>query len=91
MVATGRVLHMSLMAITREGDNAGKTTVCLVVNGLPHRDYKVTKPVGEHSAGTIFATPFEVGLGSVINFMVTRTDTLAVATVVSALFELDLE
>ena len=71
MVATGRVLRMGLMAITHEGDNAGKTTVCLVVNGLPHRNYKVTKLVGEHSTVTIFATPFEVGLSSVINFMAT--------------------
>ena len=91
MVAAGRVLRMGLMAITREGSNAGKTTVCIVVNGLPHRDYKIAKPVREHSAVTIFARPFELGLGSVINFMATQTDTSAVATVVSALIELDLE
>ena len=82
---------MGLMAITREGANAGKTTVCIVVNDLPHRDYKVAKPVGEHSEVTIFARPFELELGSVINFMATRTDLLVVGTVVSALIELDLE
>ena len=71
MVAAGWVLCMGLMAITSEGGNAGKTTVCLAVNGVPHRNYKVTKPVGEHLATTIFARRFEVELGSVINFMAT--------------------
>ena len=91
MVATGRVVRMGLMAINCEGGDARKTTVCLVVNGVPHCNYKVTKPAGEHSAVTIFTRPFEVRIGSVINFMATRTDTSTVGTVVSALIEIDLE
>ena len=89
MIANGRVLRMGLTAITRVG-NAEKTTVCIVVNGEPQRDHKVSKPEGEYSAAIIFGRPLEVGLGDVLNFMPTRTDTGAVATVVSLLIELDM-
>ena len=58
---------------------------------MPPRDYKVTKVVGKHSATTIFARPFELRLGSVVNFMVTRTDASAIGTVVSVLIEIDLK
>ena len=88
MIANGRVLRMGLTAITHVG-NARKTTVCITVNGEPQRDYKVSKLEGEYSAATIFGRPLEVGIGSVLNFMPTQTDTGAVTTVVSLLVELD--
>ena len=75
MVTSGRFLRMGLLAITREVNNTGKTTVCLLVNGEAQRDYKVTTSEGDHLAATMFGRALEVGFGSVINFMPTRTDT----------------
>ena len=88
IITPGRIVRSGLVAKTREGLNSGRFIVCVVVDGKAKRDYKVAKPEGKPSAVTIFRQPLDVRVGSIINFMSTRTDAEAVAVVVSLLFEL---
>lgn len=97
MMSAGRILRMGLCATNANGFAAGKTTVTVMVDGEANRDYKVSKTEDSRSAFTVFdgssedkTTPLEVSPGSVINFMSTRADPKATATVVSLLIELDL-
>ena len=89
MTFSGRVLCMGLVAVTGEGHAAGKTTACIIVNGVAHREHKVEKLEGVRSAATIFANPLQLLINDVINFMPVRTDPRAVSYVVSCLIELD--
>ena len=90
MMTPGGILRMALGAKTNDGIDVGKTAFSVVLDGKAQYDYKVTEPENQHSAITTFKQILELRLGRVIYFMPTRTDTEAVATVVSLLIELDI-
>ena len=60
-----------------------------MLDGKVQPDYKVTKPEDQHSAVNIFKQMLELRLGCAINFIPTRTDEEAIATVVFLLIEID--
>lgn len=87
MMAPGRVLRMGLAA-NSSGDVA---KVNLVVNGIEHISYGVTKPAGQYSGTSSFETPLEVSTGDRLNFRSAMSNRNILAAVVSLLIELNIE
>ena len=88
MMAPGRVLRMGLAVSTARGP-PGAATVNIVVNGTENTAYDVTKPSGQYSGTSTFATPLELAERDRINFRSAITNDIVTHAVVSLLIELD--
>ena len=90
MMVAGRILRMGLSAVRGNGGTPGAVTVNVVVNGIVHMAYGVTKPGGQYVGTTAFGTPLDISQGDTINFRSTSTTNSVSGAVVSLLIELDL-
>ena len=90
VMVAGRILCMGLSAARGNGGTPGAVTVNVVVNGIVHMAYEVTKPGGQYVGTTAFGTPLDISRGDTINFRSASTNSSVGGAVVSLLIELDL-
>ena len=90
MMSPGRVLRMSLSAISSDGTLLDETRVMLTVNGFD-KPYSVTKPSNSYSSSNTFTTPYELSENDTLNFRTVASATsTAINSTVCIIIEIDI-
>ena len=86
MAVSGRLKYMSL-AITTASSRPSEARVEIVINGVLHPLYGVTK--GQFSSFTEFRTPLELDRGDMLNFRTATTNPEFSSAVVACILQID--
>ena len=87
MAVSGRLKYMSL-AITTASSRPSEARVEIVINGVLHNLYGVTKPLGRFSSFITFGNPIPLSRGDMLNFRTATTNPEVSSAVIACIIEI---